>query len=147
MTVVPLPQRPIRGHASSRGISIRELSARTGSTLRALRHYEDMGLLTAGRNARGARCYDADQRHAANLIAGLRRLGMPLRDIHTAVAADLPPGDRAAVVARFLADETDRAAERLQDLRLTLLALETSGLDSLADAPSVLPAEERRHAR
>src|SRR5215217_6958985 len=85
MTVVPLPQRPTRGGAMFRGMTIRELAARTGATLRALRHYEDIGLLTAGRDARGARCYDADQRRAADLITGLRRLGMPIRDIYAAV--------------------------------------------------------------
>ncbi|RYG07476.1 MAG: MerR family transcriptional regulator [Caulobacteraceae bacterium] len=151
MTVVPLPTRPNRSEASLRGVSIRELSARTGATLRALRHYEELGLLTAGRNARGARCYDADQRRDADLITGLRRLGMPLRDIHTAVAGDLPPVDRAAVVARFLADEATRTASRLQDLRVTLTTLETSGLDGLVSAPATrrpAPAPvEMRHVR
>lgn len=146
MTVTPFPQRRAKHDGTLRGMSIRELSARTGSTLRALRHYEELGLLTAGRNARGARCYDADQRRAADLIAGLRRLGMPIRDIHAAVAGDLPPADRAAVVARFLADEAARTASRLQDLRLTLTALEVSGLDGLAGAPATRPME-LRHAR
>lgn len=146
MTVTPFPQRRTRSDATLRGMSIRELSARTGSTLRALRHYEELGLLTAGRNARGARCYDADQRRTADLIAGLRRLGMPIRDIHDAVAGDLPPADRAAVVARFLSEEAARTAGRLQDLRLTLTALEVSGLESLA-APLPARPMERRHAR
>ncbi len=146
MTVTPFPQRRPRSDAALRGMSIRELSARTGSTLRALRHYEELGLLTAGRNARGARCYDAEQRRTADLIAGLRRLGMPIRDIYAAVAGDLPPADRAAVVARFLSEEAARTAGRLQDLRLTLTTLEMSGLDALAATPAPRRMEQR-HAR
>lgn len=146
MTVVPLPDRMTRGSGAPRrpgGVSIRELAARTGATLRALRHYEDIGLLTAGRGPTGSRLYDADQRRTAGLITRLRRLGMPVRDIRLAVADERPEADRAALVARYVAAEAARAAARLQELRTTLAELEVSGLDGLASEPARRPAELR----
>lgn len=149
MTVVPLPQRSSTPAAHRPAISIRELSARTGATLRALRHYEDIGLLTAGRRASGARCYDADQRSRAALIARLRRLGMPTPDIHAALSEDAG-GDG---VARFLSDEIAAAVDRIRDLRDALTELETGGLDSLGagTSPVSVATVDRsarlRHAR
>lgn len=150
MTVVPLPPRPARAAALSPAISIRELAARTGTTLRALRHYEDIGLLTAGRRASGARCYDADQRHRAGVIARLRRLGMPTPDIHAALSTSAS-GDQ--IVARFLSSEVAAAVDRIQDLRTALVELETEGLGGLGagTSPASVATVDRsarlRHAR
>ena len=149
MTVVPLHHRSSINPAHRPAISIRELAARTGTTLRALRHYEDIGLLTAGRRPSGARCYDADQRHRAGLITRLRRLGMPTPDIHAALSG----ADGGEGVARFLASEIAAATARMQDLRTALVALETGGLDGLgagsspASAAAVDRSARLRHAR
>lgn len=143
MTVVPLHQKISLNPAHRSAISIRELAARTGATLRALRHYEDIGLLTAGRRPSGARCYDADQRRTAALIARLRRLGMPTPDIQAALT-----DGRAEVVARFLSQEIAAAADRIQDLRTALVELETEGLDGLgAGVSPVSVATVDRSAR
>lgn len=148
MTVVPLHQKISLNPAHRSAISIRELAARTGATLRALRHYEDIGLLTAGRRPSGARCYDADQRRTAALIARLRRLGMPTPDIQAALT-----DGRAEVVARFLSQEIAAASDRIQDLRTALVELETEGLDGLGagSSPVSVATVDRsarlRHAR
>lgn len=148
MTVVPLPPRPARTTAPGPAISIRELAARTGTTLRALRHYEDIGLLTAGRRPSGARCYDSDQRRRAALIARLRRLGMPTPDIGAALSAS---GDQ--VVTRFLSSEIAAALARLQDLRAAMGELEIGGLEELGSgtSPASVATVDRsarlRHAR
>lgn len=135
MTVVPLHHRTSGNPAHRSVISIRELSARTGATLRALRHYEDIGLLTAGRRPSGARCYDADQRRTAALIARLRRLGMPTPDIHAALS-DRRPGEGVEAVSRFLSAEMAAAIDRIQDLRNALMELEAEGLDGLGAGES-----------
>lgn len=148
MTVIPLHHRSSINPAHRSAISIRELAARTGATLRALRHYEDIGLLTAGRRASGARCYDAEQRRTAALIARLRRLGMPTPDIQAALT-----DGRAEIVARFLSDEIAAAVDRIQDLRTALVELETEGLDGLGagTSPASVATVDRsarlRHAR
>jgi len=149
MTVIPLHHRTPTSAAHRPAISIRELAARTGATLRALRHYEDIGLLTAGRRPSGARCYDADQRRRAALIARLRRLGMPTPDIHAALSED----DGGEGVARFLDAELAAAAARIQDLRTALVELEAEGLDGLGagSSPVSVATTDRsarlRHAR
>lgn len=149
MTVVPLHHRSSASRAQRPVISIRELAARTGTTLRALRHYEDIGLLTAGRRSSGARCYDADQRERAALIARLRRLGMPTPDIHTALSDT--GGDDG--VARFLADEIAAATARIADLRAAQTELEAEGLEGLGagSSPASVATVDRsarlRHAR
>lgn len=148
MTVVPLPHRFSINPAHRPAISIRELAAHTGATLRALRHYEDIGLLTAGRRASGARCYDADQRLRAALIARLRRLGMPTPDILAALSESTGDG-----VARFLSSEIAAAVDRIDDLRAALGELETGGLDGLGagTSPASVATVDRsarlRHAR
>ncbi|WP_420470334.1 MerR family transcriptional regulator [Brevundimonas sp. FT23042] len=149
MTVVPLHPRASTSPAHRPAISIRELSARTGATLRALRHYEDIGLLTAGRRPSGARCYDVDQRERAALIARLRRLGMPTPDIHAALSG--LEGD--AGVARFLDAELTAAAARIEALSAARTALETNGLEGLGagTSPASVAAVDRsarlRHVR
>ncbi|WP_291833433.1 MerR family transcriptional regulator [Brevundimonas sp.] len=149
MTVVPLPPRPARTAAASPAISIRELAARTGTTLRALRHYEDIGLLTAGRRPSGARCYDSEQRRRAALIARLRRLGMPTPDIDAALTA--VSGDQ--IVTRFLSSEIAAAEARLRDLRAAIDELEAGGLEGLGSgtSPASVATVDRsarlRHAR
>lgn len=149
MTVVPLHHRASISPAHRPAISIRELAARTGTTLRALRHYEDIGLLTAGRRSSGARCYDVDQRERAALIARLRRLGMPTPDIHAALTAT----DGGDGVARFLDAEIAAAVARIQDLRTALAELEADGLEGLGagTSPASVATVDRsarlRHAR
>lgn len=149
MTVVPLPPRPARTAAASPAISIRELAARTGTTLRALRHYEDIGLLTAGRRPSGARCYDSEQRRRAALIARLRRLGMPTPDIDAALTA--ASGEQ--IVTRFLSSEIAAAEARLRDLRAAIDELEAGGLEGLGSgtSPASVATVDRsarlRHAR
>lgn len=149
MTVVPLHHRTSTRSAPRPAISIRELAARTGTTLRALRHYEDIGLLTAGRRSSGARCYDADQRRRAALIARLRRLGMPTPAIHVALSAT----DEGRGVAGFLNAEIAAAAARIQNLRAALIELEADGLDGLGagSSPASVATTDRsarlRHAR
>lgn len=153
MTVVPLHHRTSINPAHRSVISIRELAARTGATLRALRHYEDIGLLTAGRRPSGARCYDADQRRTAALIARLRRLGMPTPDIHAALSNARSGDDGAEAVNRFLADEMAAAIDRIQNLRTALMELERDGLDGLGagSSPASVATVDRsarlRHAR
>jgi DNA-binding transcriptional MerR regulator len=136
MTVIPLHQKISLNPAHRSVISIRELAARTGTTLRALRHYEDIGLLTAGRRPSGARCYDADQRRTAALIARLRRLGMPTPDIQAALSRARSGADGAGAVAEFLSAEMAAAIDRIKDLRTALVELEAEGLDGLGAGTS-----------
>jgi DNA-binding transcriptional MerR regulator len=70
-------------------LRIGDLAARTGLTVRTLRHYDDIGLLApAERTEAGHRLYsDADVRHLYKIVA-LRHLGMPLAEIAQMLGRD-----------------------------------------------------------
>ncbi|WP_431975907.1 MerR family transcriptional regulator [Micromonospora haikouensis] len=60
---------------------IGELSRRTGASVRALRHYENEGLLRPGRRSNGYRVYEDD---AVDLVRQIRTMidsGLPIRII------------------------------------------------------------------
>jgi serine/threonine protein phosphatase PrpC len=82
-------------------LTIGEFARRAGLTPKALRIYDDLGLLSpAAVDAdSGYRFYDPAQLGRARLIAELRRIGMPLARIAEVVA--LPPGDRPAAVRAY----------------------------------------------
>jgi DNA-binding transcriptional MerR regulator len=123
---------------------IGELAAATGLTVRALRHYEDVGLLAPGRSEAGQRLYtDADVRRLYRIVA-MRRLGVPLPDI--AACLDSEAFDASALVRRQLAqvEERMRRQERLH-FRLTLVldALDRAHEPSADDLIETMEAMNR----
>ena len=70
-------------------LSIGDLARATGLTVRALRHYQDLGLLApAGVDpATRYRAYGPEQLERTLTIARLRRLGLPLARIRDYLAA------------------------------------------------------------
>jgi DNA-binding transcriptional MerR regulator len=74
----PTPQN--RGSTEA-GLTIAVVALMTGTTTRALRYYESIGLLSPRRNAGGIRVYDAIETRHANDIVHLRRLGFPVHDV------------------------------------------------------------------
>ncbi len=82
---------------------IREVVQGTGLSSRTLRHYDAIGLLPAGRDASGYRCYTREDLVRLQRILVMRELGLPL-----------------ASIRRVLQGETDDVAalrEHLRDLR------------------------------
>jgi MerR family transcriptional regulator, thiopeptide resistance regulator len=63
---------------ASRPYRVREFARLTGTTEKALRHYERLGLLTPARSAAGHRLYTARERERLRQILALKRLGVPL---------------------------------------------------------------------
>jgi DNA-binding transcriptional MerR regulator len=63
-------------------LKVGELARRTGLTVRALHHYDEIGLLKpSGRSASGYRMYDAQDVARLHAIQALRYLGLPLAEI------------------------------------------------------------------
>src|SRR4051812_36624229 len=89
--------------------SIGEVARASGLSVSSLRFYDGAGVLVpaAVDRASGYRRYADEQVRAARLIAGLRRVGMPVAEIALAVA-DLD--DPAALRHRV-----DRHQRRLED--------------------------------
>jgi DNA-binding transcriptional MerR regulator len=112
---------------------IGELARRVGTTTRALRFYESVGLVAASRTANGYREYGEDDVRLVNEIVGLREVGFSLDDTRPFVdclragnATGDSCADSIAVYQRKLA-ELEAVQDRLNGLRS---ALETK----LADA-------------
>ncbi|HEX6558894.1 MAG TPA: MerR family transcriptional regulator, partial [Longimicrobiales bacterium] len=63
-------------------LKVGELAERTGLTVRALHHYEQLGLLVpAGRTPAGHRLYSDASVAQLQKIAALKQLGMSLEEI------------------------------------------------------------------
>ncbi len=93
--------------------SIGELARASGLTVSALRFYDAAGVLVPAwvDPATGYRRYTDDQVAPARLVAGLRRVGMPVAEIARAVRAE------PAVVHRLLDAHLRRLEDGLADAR------------------------------
>ena len=117
-----------------KALKIGELAARSGLTVRALHHYDSIGLLTPSARAdSGYRLYSPDdvarqpQKHA------LRKLGMSLADIGTFLASpDAPFADIVAQQIEALNRQITQATalrEQLTQLHRHMSGGDTPGLE------------------
>lgn len=109
--------------------TVGEVSRLSGLSIRALRHYDEIGLLkpaTVGEN--GYRYYGADELLRLQQIMVHRELGLPLDEIRRTL--DAPDFDRVAALkahrARLVA-EARRYHQLVKTLDQTLAALEGDG--------------------
>ena len=117
---------------------IGRFSRLTGLGVKALRHYDELGLLVpaAVDDDTGYRFYSADQVDRAEAIGVLRRLDMPLEEIRSTLAAGDPATLRATLVShqRQMAsrDAELRASmarlQRLIDGRETIMGMRSESL-------------------
>jgi MerR family transcriptional regulator, thiopeptide resistance regulator len=116
--------------ARDEGRKVGELAAATGLTVRALHHYEQIGLLPASaRSTGGHRLYSVDDVSRLYRICLLRRLGFPLAEIATVL--DDPAWNLRAALGRHLAELDARlsAGQALRERVAGLLAGEIDGSD------------------
>ena len=89
--------------------SIAELAAEFGVTLRTLRHYEELGLLSPERRGT-TRVYHQRDRIRVELILRGKRLGFSLDEIATIVNMyDRPPGEAGQL--RYLIEQWEAAPQ------------------------------------
>ena len=93
----------------------------TGLTVKALRDYDEVGLLrpAAVDAETGYRSYGAEQVQRAETIRMLRRLELPLDDVATLLETDDPE-----LVRRVLVDHQRRTAVRSAELKVVLQGLQ-----------------------
>jgi DNA-binding transcriptional MerR regulator len=119
-------------------VPIGKFAQATGLSIGALRHYDEIGLLTpaAVDAATGYRYYSADQSHIAAVIATLRELDVPLPAIAAMMSGTRAARDRA--LADHLA-RTEAAATRLGRLAHRLRAAIAANHDFLTDGEPTMP--------
>ena len=92
-------------------LKVGELAARAGLTVRALHHYDSIGLLTpSARSDAGYRLYGRDDVARLHQIQALRKFGMALADIGAYL--DSPDASPLSIVSRQLAALDRQIAER-----------------------------------
>jgi DNA-binding transcriptional MerR regulator len=124
---------------------IGRFSRLTGLTVKALRHYDELGLLrpAAVDPETGYRSYSTDQVGRAEWIRTLRLLELPLDDIATILATD-----DATTLKRLLVDQQRRTRVRQAELGWILQRLQPliDGKEPVmgTKAETLEPEEERR---
>ena len=103
-------------------LKIGDLAKRTGLTVRALHHYDSIGLLTpSARSDAGYRLYTPADIARLHQVMALRQFGLSLADIGTTLTSEALP--LAAIVSRQIAMLTEQIAGAAA-LRERLLHLE-----------------------
>ncbi len=110
-------------------LRIGELAVRTSATPRMLRHYEDQGLITAGRSVTGQRLFDPSAIEQVRQIRRLLSAGLPIAAIRELVDC-IHDSDRLEPCAVPLLVEHLRA----YDGRIAELTSTRDALRSLIDA-------------
>jgi DNA-binding transcriptional MerR regulator len=96
----------------SAGYRIHEFAALAGVTVRALRHYDRLGLLEPRRTESGYRVYtDADLERLEHIVA-LKFIGVPLRAIRTLLERGAPAIEDALRLQREALDGKRRQIDR-----------------------------------
>lgn len=131
LTVISFPTKRA-DHPAAVAITISALSKATGASSRALRHYEDLGLLTPTRTHGNGRRYTPQQCARAALIVFLRRCDVSLADLPRLIDAERPEGDRLRDLEDVLERKAVELAERLDEVRAVLDARPEWGRIGLA---------------
>lgn len=93
-------------------IPLGEVMRRLDLTARAIRYYEELGLVRAGRDQLNRRRYDEDALSRLGAIAEFRRAGLSLDDIAAILSRQDAGGDRSAHIDYAVS----RLSERLKVL-------------------------------
>ena len=103
-------------------MTIGALSRRTGVSVKALREWEDLGLIyTVGRSAGNYRLFDDEALWCVGVIGTLRGLGLTVAEIRDLAASylqrsDEPIGPRLAEVLRAVQARTENRIAELREL-------------------------------
>jgi MerR family copper efflux transcriptional regulator len=123
-------------------MNISDVAKRTGLTSKAIRFYEEKGLVTApARSENGYRSYEQKHLEELTLLRQARQVGFNLEECRELIGLfNNPQRHSADVKARTLQKVADieRHIEELKDMRQQLLALaESCPGDDGADCPII----------
>jgi MerR family redox-sensitive transcriptional activator SoxR len=137
---------PHEAGATHPALTIGELSARSGVAPSALHFYERNGLITSARTPGNQRRYGRDMLRRVAFIRVSQRVGIPLKDIRTALDS-LPEGRTPTKrdwsrLSRLWRSELDARIEALHHLRQDLDGCIGCGCLSLKACRLQNPADE-----
>ncbi|GAB76866.1 DNA-binding transcriptional regulator, MerR family [Austwickia chelonae] len=114
---------PGTGPIPSRPLQIGDVAELTGLSLRSIRHYEDLGLVTPeGRTAGGFRIYDAEAIERLRLVMSLKLVGLSLEQIRPIVDAcrAIETGQGTQEDASLVQDGEDAVAQAIEEIERIL---------------------------
>ena len=120
-------------------MTVGELSRRSGTTVRALRRYEHLGLIyTAGRSPANYRLFDESALWCVGVIHGLRGMGLTVAEIVDLAGVylgkpDLPIGPQLAERLRTARARLDDRIAALQEVRRRMDDFEACYGEELTD--------------
>ena len=114
--------------------SIQEFAALAGVTVKALHHYDRIGLLKPARTASRYRLYTTGDLARLRQILALRSLGLPLRLIRELLSAGAPPLQHTLRQQRHVLEDR----RRLLDRAIRALEAAEAGLEGSADGSGAL---------
>ena len=144
---VRMPAVSAKPRAAAQAFTISELAAEFDITSRAIRFYEDVGLLTPGRAGRN-RVYTQRDRTRLKLTLRGKRLGLSLQEIKQLVDMYDSPSDTTQQLTAFLGvlGEHRRLLEQQRediDITLAEIAQHEARCKSLLGAPAAAPRRRR----
>jgi DNA-binding transcriptional MerR regulator len=111
-------------------VKIGELARKTGVSVRALRYYEEEGLISPGREGNGYRDFCEGSVEAVLQIRGMLDAGLPVRLIREVLPYLDGPGEvRPKVPCEYMIGEVARQREVL-DRRIALMTRNRDALDA-----------------
>ncbi|MEM7154362.1 MAG: MerR family transcriptional regulator [Myxococcota bacterium] len=116
---------------TERRMKIGTLARKTGKSVRALRHYEELGLLRAGRSDGGFRLYGPDELARVYWISKLQDMGFSLSQVQSLIATVEESGT-APEAMDSLREMFRSRLQRTRDQVERLLQLERDLAESLA---------------
>jgi MerR family copper efflux transcriptional regulator len=136
------------------GMTIGELSRRTGLSIKAIRDYEARGLIySAGRSEGNYRLFDESALWCAQVIVRLRSLGLTIREIESLAAVylnrpDEPIGPRLGELLAGVEERIDERIAELQEIRERIRRYRSEHAGALAGEPDAElgPHDPRRAA-
>ncbi|MDQ0758605.1 MerR family transcriptional regulator [Streptomyces canus] len=104
---------------------IGELAARAGVSVRALRYYEEQGLLTSTRSASGQRHYTQPAVERVTFLQRMYAAGLSSRTIAELLpCVDSPSAETSDAALERMAEERDRLTDHIAELIRTRDALD-----------------------
>ena len=107
---------PSQAAMPGRLVKIGELSEMLGITRRAIRHYEQRGLVKTIRGMAGVRLFDEAARRRLEWIAKLRLTGIGLRDIEEILEARGGHGPQLQLTVRKLEGRAARLRAEIREI-------------------------------
>lgn len=148
---MPPTQRAVTKAAAPRSFTITELAAEFDVTPRAIRFYEDVGLLTPQRAGRN-RVYTQRDRTRLKLTLRGKRLGLSLSEIKQLVDMYDSPSDTTQQLTAFMAvlgDHRRLLEQQREDIEITLaeISQHETRCRSLLAAAAPNPPARSRHSK